>query len=331
MRVLTISVLVAALLPSLAHAAEYGKLQILNIVHMTPVAGGLHELVPVRINGVQKNFVFDTGGFFTQVARPVAQELKLPVRQGNIQMFDAAGNISRDQATIQEFVIGQMRGTDRVFPVMPNPLPIDGIFAADFLYPMDADIDFGTHTLNFFSQDHCPGQVVYWTSPASVGIVPITMDGYHIIVPVMLDGQAERGVIDTGADHSTIAIDEARRLFGLTMGSADTPEDGNLNGDNTLKVYAHAFKSLSFGDVAVNNPKLNLIPNAVGRNADRTPTGGSRIVSERTRMNVPDMIIGMDVLRKLHVYIAFGEKKMYISPATAPATAPAAPPADAPR
>src|SRR6185437_13934461 len=30
---------------------------------------------------------------------------------------------------------------------------------------------------------------------------------------------------------------------------------------------------------------------------------------------IPDMIIGMDVLQKLHIYIAFGENKMYISPA----------------
>ena len=31
------------------------------------------------------------------------------------------------------------------------------------------------------------------------------------------------------------------------------------------------------------------------------------------------MIIGMDVLRKLHMYIAFGERKLYVSPASAPA------------
>jgi hypothetical protein len=329
MRVLTITAVLAALLPAAttAHAADCGKLQILNIVHMTPVDGGLREMVPVSINGAQKNFVFDTGGFYTQVARPVVEELKLPVRQGNIQMFDVTGNISRDQASIHEFMIGRMRGMDRIFQVMSNPGPVDGIFAVDFLYPMDADIDFGTNTMNFFSQDHCAGQVVYWTSPASVGVVPIAMDGYHMIVPVTLDGHEERAVVDTGATGSTLSIPEEERLFGLTLGSADTPEKGKLNGDDTLKTYTHEFKTLTFGDVTVNSPRLTLIPNAVGRNADRTALVSSRVKSEKTEMNISDMIIGMDVLRKLHIYIAFGERKMYVSPASPPAAAAAAQPA----
>jgi predicted aspartyl protease len=292
---------------------------------MTRVVGGLRDLVPVSINGAQKNFIFDTGGFFTQIARPTAIDLQLPMRQGNISMVDATGNISRDQASVHEFLIGHMKGTDRVFPVSPNNLPVDGIFAIDFLYQMDFDVDFGTDTLNFFSQDHCPGQVVYWTSPASASVIPITMDGYHILVPVTLDGQEERALIDTGAAGTALTINEAQRLFNLTLGSADTPEKGTLNGDAALKTYVHNFKSLTFGGVSVTNPSITLIPNAVGRNGDRTPLVSSRAQSEKTRMNQSDMIIGMDVLRKLHIYVAFKEKKMYVSPAStpAPATAPA--------
>jgi len=108
------------------------------------------------------------------------------------------------------------------------------------------------------------------------------------------------------------------------MGGADTPEVGHLNEDESLKTYGHDFKSLAFGDVAVNNPKLELIPNAMGRNADRAQYVGDRTKSDRTEINVDDMIIGMDVLRKLHIYIAFGERKMYVSEASAalPAGAP---------
>ena len=32
----------------------------------------------------------------------------------------------------------------------------------------------------------------------------------------------------------------------------------------------------------------------------------------------PDMLIGMDILKKLHLYIAFGENKLYISEASVP-------------
>jgi hypothetical protein len=34
-------------------------------------------------------------------------------------------------------------------------------------------------------------------------------------------------------------------------------------------------------------------------------------------MDIPDMLIGMDVLRKLHLYIAFGEAKLYVTDAAA--------------
>ena len=85
MRIITTAVLLAALLPGAAFAADCGKLQILDIIHLTPAYGGLEERLPITINGVQKSFIFDTGGFFTQVASPVAQEMKLPVRQGRTQ------------------------------------------------------------------------------------------------------------------------------------------------------------------------------------------------------------------------------------------------------
>jgi hypothetical protein len=34
------------------------------------------------------------------------------------------------------------------------------------------------------------------------------------------------------------------------------------------------------------------------------------------------MLIGMNILSKLHLYIAFGERKIYITPASAPPAAP---------
>ena len=61
-------------------ADKCGQLTLFDTVHLTHTAGS--DLVPVVINGVTKNFLFDTGGYFTQVSRPVAEELKLPVLQG---------------------------------------------------------------------------------------------------------------------------------------------------------------------------------------------------------------------------------------------------------
>jgi hypothetical protein len=295
-------------------------------IKMTRAAGGRRELVPIMLNGKMKNFVLDTAGYYTQIGHNTVDDLKLQVRQGTHQMVDVTGKISRDETQVHDVIIGHMRGADRIFPVN-NGLDADGLFAIDFIYgQMDMDVDFSNDTLNLFSPNHCPGQVAYWTSPVNVGVVPITMNGFRITVPVALDGKVEQATIDTGATSSTLTIPEGQRLFGLTPGDTDTPEAGKLNGDDTLKVYNHKFQTLKFGDVSVNNVTVVLIPNAMGRNAERTALAYSRAQSEKTVLNSNEdpMLIGMDVLTQMHLFFSFSEKKLYVSNnAPTPQSAPA--------
>jgi hypothetical protein len=131
-----------------------------------------------------------------------------------------------------------------------------------------------------------------------------------------LDGREMRADIDTGASGTDLYRDTAKGFYNLTMGDTDTPEIGKLNGDADLKVYGHVFKSLSFGSIAVNNPHINIIPKEMGRDLSKVGLGGSRVRTERDLIDQPDLIIGMDVLRKLHLYIAMKEDKMYISDAS---------------
>jgi predicted aspartyl protease len=334
MRIITTAALLVplALLQTGAALAADCKLQMFDTTPMLQRPDGRY-LVPVSINGTRENFLFDTGGSRTQISRPLAEDLKLYIHQGRIELFDATGNISRDVASVKEMTIAHMRGTDLELPIAPSG--VDGVVALDHMATLDVDMDFGASKLNFFSPDHCTGQVVYWTSPASVAVVPMDiLSDYHLRIPVTLDGHTEQAIIDTGAVRTLIQMDEEQRVFNLALGDADTPASGVLNGDPSLKMYRHRFKSLSFGDVTVNNPEVYIAPNAMGRNADKSQLVGDRTKSEKDLLAVPDMIIGMDVLRQLHIYIAFKERKMYISQASiSPAAAPpaAAPSAPAPQ
>jgi hypothetical protein len=221
-------------------------------------------------------------------------------------------------------MIGHMRGTDLDMPIAPFP-GVDGVFALDHMTSLDLELDFSADKLNMFSQDHCDGRVIYWTATPPA-VIPITLDGFHIVIPVMLDGHQERALIDTGDDDTMLYKSEEERLFSLTLGAADTPENAQgLNGDPTLKTYNHVFKTLSLGDVTVLNPHVIVIPNAAGRNMDQNQLAGNRTKTEKDLLETWDMIIGMDVLRKLHIYFAFKEQKMYVTAAT-PAAAGAATP-----
>ena len=318
MRIIITAALLTAIFPAAGLAqSNCAQLQIVNAVQMTRQAN--RDLVPVRINGTPKNFLFDTGGSLTIVGQSAAADMKLPIRQGPITMYDITGKATNAQTLVDEYIVGHMRGKSVQMQVMP--VPFDGIFGLDGWSAVDLDVDFGADKLNMFSPDHCAGKIQYWPAPI-LAAVPMKYVDRHLKIQVMLDGHQETAEIDTGASETTLTIDEANRNFNLDLGSDDTPADGMLNGDDSLKVYKHQFKTLSFGDgatVTVNNADVRIIPNAVGRNMDKTPLQGSWVKTEKDFMDIPDMIIGMNVLRRLHLYIAFGEAKLYVTDASATA------------
>jgi predicted aspartyl protease len=309
----------------MALAADCGPLKMVNTVQLQREGNGIRDLIPLQINGTDELFLFDSGGVTTMIGRKTADDLKLSIRQGSMEFYDVTGNISRDQASVSEFTLGHMKGKDFAFPVTPMSSH-GGIFSLNFMLPYDVDVDFGNDKLNFFDKDHCPGGVLYWKASA-VAVLPITIREGHMTVPVTLDGQTFTAVIDTGASYSTLRMDIAQRSYKLEMGTPETQEAGLLNGDSSLKTYGHVFKSLSFGDINVSNPHLTIIPDAVNRNGDRSEQTGNRARLVRDDIVGPEMLIGMNVLRHLHVYMAFGERKMYISPASSASAPQAAAPA----
>jgi predicted aspartyl protease len=313
---MTAALLVATLLASPAARAEdkCGALQTVTTIQMKRGLTGL-DLIPVSVNGVEKLFLFDTGGGITQIARNTAEEANLTLRSGNVRVFDLAGNVSRDQTVVDRFAFGSLAQRDVPLAISP-PTPFEGIFAPDRLLDYDVDADFGSDTLSLFSPGRCPGGAPAWKAMA-----PIALDGTHIVVPVTLDGQTTNAILDTGASNTTLQAEYAQRLFMFPLGDAQTPESGVLNGVSSLKTYRHIFQSIAFGTVTIHNLRVTLIPDAMGRGGDPSRTQSALTAA------APKMIIGMDVLRKMHIYIAFGEHKMYISEASAPASTASPPPA----
>lgn len=312
MRTIPAIAFLAALLPAGAYAQDRcGAPQAVTTIQMKRGPTG-SDLIPVSINGLEKLFLFDTGGGITQIARNTAEESNLTLRSGNVRVFDLAGNVSRDQTRVDRFAFGRLAQRDVPLAISP-PIPFEGIFAPDRLLDYDVDMDFGTDTLSLFSPGRCPDGTPTWKAMA-----PIALDGTHIVVPVTLDGQTMNAFLDTGASNTTLQAEYAQRLFMFPLGDAQTPESGVLNGVSSLKTYRHIFQSIAFGTVTIHNLRVTLIPDVMGRGGDPSRTQSALTAA------APKMIIGMDVLRVLHVYIAFKERKMYVSQASlSPVASPA--------
>ena len=313
-RIVITMAFLAALLPTTGLAQECGKLQLLNTVQLIPSLSGALDLVPVEFQDNQKTkfLLLDTGGLRSQLTMDAAKDLQLQTFAADFQVSDLTGiHKSSQLAKVDSFSVGRAHVADMNFMIAPLPIA-DGVFAMDLLGLYDADLDFGSDTLNYFSEDHCPGAGQYWAAPI-VAVLPMSVDSdHHVSIPVELDGNRLNAYVDTGATETLIRADLASTNFGLTLGDGDTPTAGTLNGAG--QIYAHTFKELTFGGVAIDTPQFFFY----GPNIEPTqPLSGTSAG--------PEMIIGMDVLRKLHLYFAFGENKLYISQASQPEPANIAP------
>lgn len=319
LRTLLGSVAVLACLSSPALAEDCGPLKQVNAIDLV-AANPNRALIPVSLNGIPKLFLLDTGGGLSQISGEVADELRLPQRDAaGMKMLDLYGHASTKFVRIEKFGVGRMTGEDVNLMVEPNPnfgrgTRYVGIFAPDLMGRYDTEIDFGTYKMNYFSTDHCPGKVVYWPHNA-LAVLPFTFHKRHVRFTVKVDGKDLTAEMDTGAPNTIMHAEAAKRLFDL---APDSPGNVPLNAQGMVEAFGRIFSTLDFEGVAVKNPHVTIIPDLVG---SKDPNNSVR-TDTRTRMvdaleDRPDMLIGMDILRKLHLYIAFGESRIFISEASA--------------
>ncbi len=283
--------------------------------------GGARPLVSAKVNGTELKFLLDTGGVLTQISAAAAQDLKLPIVESGAKLLDLYGNASNNVAMVETFTLGRLNdrntglhimtttvaqaGTSRNDLLEQQPLFV-GLLAADYMGEYDIELDFAGGKMNYFAKDHCPGKVVYWPS-AAIAAVPMHFVNHHLILDVTLDDHPFRAIVDTGAPGTTLTMEGARRVFGLTTEDAD-------------KRFEHTFHKLSFEGLEVGNPHIAIIPDKIGsKDPNNGYATGTRVRREDDSIfERPPMLIGMNILSKLHLYIAFGENKIYITPASAP-------------
>ncbi len=241
-----------------SRAADCGQLKLLNSVQMTRAPTDV-DIVPLKVNGNDLQFIFDTGGVTTMINRETAEKLHLPIQATYMEMVNVAGGNAKDRAHIDQFDIGRLHGKDIYFLVSPFK-SMDGVLSLNFMLPYDIDVDFGTDKLNFFSQDHCPGGVQYWKADA-VAAVPFTVDDGHIYLRVTVDGQPVSAILDTGATGTIMRMDIAQQRYNLTMGDEATPlAEKKPDADpKAPKFYTHIFKTMAFGAIEVNNPHFGIL------------------------------------------------------------------------
>jgi predicted aspartyl protease len=252
--------------------------------------------IPVTVEDHSLSFMVDTGGTNTTIKWEQAKQLGLAVKQTPQKLVGVAGSMLNFYITGDNFSVGELHVKDLPIYIEARALAnADGTFASDMLKGYDVDFDFGHDSLSLISQDHCPGQVVTWTT---TGFIVIPMDvaqNGHVRFPVKIDGKDIMAILDTGSAISLISMKAAVEL-GI---DPKAPELTLIRDTGQYQIYAYPFQSLDFGRVSVKNPHI-----AIASDSFTKGLGG-------------DLVLGIEALRQMHLYIAYGEKKLYITGAQA--------------
>jgi predicted aspartyl protease len=261
----------------------------------------------------------DTGGALSVIGQAAARQLGLSIEQGGTHIYGVNGKDITAHTRLPELKLGNLASRNEVFPVTSyggdgtDERPI-GLFGADYLQNYDVEIDMDHGKFNLFSTDHCKGKVVYWASQYSAAPFHLS-DQRMIELDATLDGQTMIADIDTGASVTFISKGAARRYFGLDENSQGLAEAGKSRGlDGSVDiVYKYPFKTLVLAGLKIHNPIVLIMPFAVIKDYAS---------AEHIKPNASsDMLVGMDVISKLHSYIAYREDMFYYTVASPPKTA----------
>ncbi|MDB5392652.1 MAG: hypothetical protein JWM91_158 [Rhodospirillales bacterium] len=253
-------------------------------------------VVSILIDNRPRDVLLDTGGFWSMLSPSIAK--LYGTRRSGIAGRLGLEGVKIDRAVkLPSIQIGPVKVPDVDFFEAPEGYSDNAAtLGANWLSRFDVEIDPVDSKVSFFFQNHC-GNAVYWLHN-DLAELPVRIDRSEnlITIPLILDGREIRALIDTGASETYLSRRVAEELFALHPGSpgmqAEEP-DTDQNG-NSRQMYRYQFGSLALGGIVIQHPWLVISP--------MTSKG-------------PDMILGMHQLNGLHLYFAYGEKKLYATTA----------------
>jgi predicted aspartyl protease len=273
---------------------------------------------PVNLNGAQKFLLVDTGGIVSTLTPEVADLLSLPTHDSTVELVNLAGQRLNKVAIVDRFAFGNLPPLKVEFLLEPPDDRVGGFggeiagtLAPDILRNFDVEIDFTAAKLNLFLPRTC-GDAVYWKADNIAAVKMDVLEDGHIVFPMRLDGRQVMTALDTGMSVTSLDLPTARDAFGLDVAAGDVERVGRLNDTDAGVLYSHRFQTLTTegGGVSVVHPRIFLLPDLIGE-PDKRGIEPSQPSSSRAKL-----LLGLSVLQRLHLYIAYQQRMLYFTPAS---------------
>ena len=289
-------------------AADYGAGDAMvgcSLIRLAAMPLETHgDLLFVRgtIHGVPVLLLVDTGAERTLLTEAAVDRLRLPRDYLHAtRTYGIGASTASWDATLPD---GLMLGGTR-FPVETVTVGrfdmmrfagdvADGLLGADILLAFDIDLDVPNRRLTVYrARRGCPEAGPPWKGPY-IRLAGIATRRDRMLVPFELDGVAGLGVLDTGAQLSTISLRMAERV-GLEEG--ELAEDGTVMAHGAapdqVPVRIHRFRELRIGSTMVQEPTLPVVAMSDG---------------------MGDALVGADFLQGRRVWLSFATSTVFVTP-----------------
>lgn len=302
--------LAIALAPEHAAAAS-GKCKLLRIAEWPVKLDRNRVLVQGEINGQPIDIQLDTGADRSLILRSAAVRLGLAPRnsEGN-RMFGIGGETRVEEAYVDELRIGGAvnKGLSILVAGEHEHNNVALLLGADFFENVDVEFDLPHKAVRLYQSRDCGGvPLAYW---ADGGAAELPMEPRSkIVLPVKINGEPMRAMLDSGAATSIVAADDARRL-GVTP---ETPGvvSGRCSygiGKKMVDSWIGQFRSFEMDTEVIHEPKIDFAE--LWRHTTYTATGNH---VPRRLAGLPEMLLGVDFLRAHRVLIAHSQRKVYFT------------------
>jgi hypothetical protein len=302
--------LAATFMAGSANADEKCALHQVASLDLQRLADGA-VVVPATIMGRQQRMLISISAPFSWIYADFgeAEGFKNPPPEpGN-----GSANPPHDIYQISEVRIGNATIKDAQFyrmkKVPAHSHDAFGQLSVDLLSKFDMEIDLKRNKINLFSQEHCPGNVVYWTrSPYAA--IPFEADtSQHPNLPMELDGKQIRVALTLAKGNAAMSMEAAKRLFDLDKDSFRMTPIVGTQADHPK--YRYPFGVLNIDGLLIKNPMIDLDPKI---NDCLTYDKGFR---RSWCFGGADVYLGENELSQLHLFFAFKEGMLYVTPADA--------------
>lgn len=218
-------------------------------------------------------------------------------------------------ATVPALQMDRLTASDLDIPEIPSLGDADGTLALDILGANDLELDLAHDKLNLFSRDHCSGKVVYWPSGSGIVTLPLTVQkSGNVLTTMMLDGQKLQVALKAESP-SEMGMNVARRIFGINEHTSGLQMIGTES--NGISVYRYPFTEIAVEGLKITNPDISIYGNASDPECIGKEHIGPRSNPEVTWcFGGADLFLGPSVLKRLHLFFAFGEKMLYVTAAS---------------